>query len=83
MSRVEKQIAKAPNRVRYAMNGYVIAVGCCVAPLTDEAVAVAKRIGKVEVNMGDTDCKVPVATDYIEKVRAMGRIGRKRAMARC
>lgn len=83
LKRIAKGIHKEPNFVRYSMNGFVIAVGCCVARLSDKAVAVAEKIGKVEVDMGETECKVPLATEYIEKVRSMGRIGRKRPMARC
>ena len=42
MGRVKAEIGSAPNRVRYAMNGFVIAVGGYVAPLTAKAKAVAK-----------------------------------------
>lgn len=83
LDRVERQIHTAQNRVRQAMNQFVIAAGGCVAPLTPYAMSVAKRIGKVEVDVGDTACKVPLATEYIEKMREKGRIGKKRASARC
>jgi hypothetical protein len=83
MDRVAKSIHQAPNRVKYTMNNFVIAVGSYVAPLSEKAVAVAKKIGKVDVDMGDTACKVPVATEYIAKVAKMGRVGRKRMTARC
>ena len=53
MGRVAKSIHKAPNRVRYTMNGFIIAVGSYVAALTDKAVAVAKKVGKVSVDVGD------------------------------
>jgi 3-methyladenine DNA glycosylase AlkD len=83
LDRAEKQIHTAQNRVRYAMNSFVIAAGGCVTPLTKHATAVAKRIGKVEVDMGGTACKVPLAADYIEMMREKGRLGKKRASARC
>ena len=83
LARVAKTIHGAPNDVRYAMNGFVIAVGCHVKPLSAKAQAVAERIGKVEVDMGDTACKVPGASDYIKKVIAMGRQGVKRKTIRC
>src|SRR5436190_11632449 len=35
LDRVGKTIHKAPNRARYTMNGFVIAVGSYVAPLTE------------------------------------------------
>jgi 3-methyladenine DNA glycosylase AlkD len=81
--RVEKEIHKAQNRVGYCMNGFVIAVGCFVIPLSDKARATAKKIGTVKVFMGDTACKVPDAVTYIDKVIKMGRLGRKKKEARC
>ena len=42
-----------------------------------------EEIGKVDVDMGNTSCKVPDATEYIRKVEKMGRIGKKRKTARC
>lgn len=81
--RVREQIGTAPNRVRYVMNGFVIAVGCFVAPLTAKARATAKAVGAVEVDMGDTSCSVPDAVEYIAKVETAGRIGKKRKRAGC
>jgi 3-methyladenine DNA glycosylase AlkD len=83
LGRVAKTIHASPDRVRYAMNSFVIAVGTYVAPLNDDAIAAAKKIGTVEVDMGDTACQVPDATAYIEKVRQRGTIGKKRKTVRC
>ncbi len=68
LSTVEQQIQQAENRVRYVMNGFVIAVGTYVKPMLDHAKQTAKRIGAVDVNVGDTSCKIPLATEYISKV---------------
>ena len=78
-----KQIAKAPNRVRYTMNTFVICVGGYVKPLLKQAKAVARQLGAVSVNVGETACKVPVALAYIEKIEAAGRLGKKRKTLRC
>ncbi len=83
LERVETQIDDAPDRVRYTMNGFVIAVGSYVQPLLRRAKQAAKRLGKVSVDMGDTACKVPLATEYIEKVENMKRVGRKRKTIKC
>jgi 3-methyladenine DNA glycosylase AlkD len=83
LDRVQKQIHSAPDRVPYTMNGFVIAVGGSVPALTAKAKAVAKAIGKVEVDMGETSCKVPSAAEYIEKIEKMGRVGKKRKTAMC
>jgi len=80
---VVKQIAKAPNRVRYTMNTFVISVGGYVKPLLKQAKAAARQIGTISVDVGDTACKVPVATAYIEKIEAAGRLGKKRKTLRC
>ncbi len=83
LDRAVEQVHTAPNRVRYAMNQFVIAVGAYVKPLLSQAKTAAKKIGRVEVDMGDTSCKVPLATEYIAKVEKMGRVGKKRATAKC
>ena len=83
LDEVENNISTAQNRVRYTMNGFVIAVGSFIPELTDKAKQTADRIGKVSVFMGDTSCKVPLAKDYIEKVENRGSIGKKRKKARC
>ncbi len=83
LKRIEKEIGTAPNRVKYTMNGFVIAVGCYVAPLSKQAKALAKKLGKVEVEMGGTACKVPLAAETIAKVEKMGRLGKKRKTIKC
>ena len=80
---VEGHIHQAQNRVKYTMNGFVIAVGSYIPELSQKAKEIAAKIGKVDVFMGKTSCKVPLATDYIQKVEAKNAIGKKRKMARC
>ena len=80
---VAANIHQRPNRVRHTMNHFVIAVGTYVKPLLATAKRAAKKIGVVQVDMGDTACKVPLATAYIAKVESKGRIGTKRKTARC
>lgn len=82
LKRIEKEIDGAQNRVRYTMNGFVIAVGAYVAPLEKPARATAKKLGKVDVEMNGTACKVPLATDYISKIHDSGRT-KKRKTIRC
>ena len=83
LDRVEKEIDNSQNRVRYTMNGFVISVGAYVKPLTKSALSTAKKIGIVKVDMGGTACKVPKADEYINKIINMGRVGKKKKMARC
>ena len=65
------------------MNAFLIAVGCYVLPLNKQAKSAAKKIGKVDVDMNGTSCKVPNAVEYIAKVEGMDRIGKKRKTIRC
>ncbi len=83
LDRIEKEIHRAQNRVRYTMNGFVITIGGSIVDLTEKAREVAKNIGKVSVDMGGTACKVPLATDYIQKIADRGSLGKKRKAARC
>ncbi len=83
LTQVAQEIHGAQNRVRYTMNGFVIAVASYISALTAPATSVAEKIGKVNVEMGGTACKVPLATTYIQKVIDKGYIGKKRKSARC
>jgi malonyl CoA-acyl carrier protein transacylase len=65
---IEVDIHERANRVRYAMNAALIAIGGRSAALKKEALRVAKAIGTVEVDHGDTACETPDAAGYIEKV---------------
>ncbi|MDB4724238.1 DNA alkylation repair protein [bacterium] len=83
LSKIETELDHSANRVRYTMNGFVIAVGSYVQPLLKSAKRTAKKIGVVVCDVGETACKVPLATDYIAKVEKMGRVGRKRKTVKC
>ncbi|MBA3925679.1 DNA alkylation repair protein [Listeria rustica] len=83
LEQVEKNIHAAQNSVKYTMNQFVICVGTYYPPLLEKAISVAKNIGQIHVDMGDTSCKVPLATGYIEKVIEKDRVGKKRKRAIC
>ncbi len=83
LTRVEKSLPAAPDRVRQAMNYYIIACGTYVTPLGDAAIATSRRVGKVHVDVGDTDCKIPEAESYILKSRRGAPIAPKRKTVRC
>jgi 3-methyladenine DNA glycosylase AlkD len=77
LATIERKIHSSKNRVRYAMNGALIAIGLRNRALKTQAVAVARRIGKVEVDHGQTNCKTPDAVTYIEKASAFGHRGNR------
>lgn len=64
---IEEGIHRAPNRVRHTMNGALIAIGLRNEKLLKSALAAAKRIGKVEVDHGETSCQTPDAAEYIQR----------------
>jgi 3-methyladenine DNA glycosylase AlkD len=65
---IEARIHRAGNRTRHAMNMALIAIGMRSPRLKKLALAAASRIGKVEVDHGDTGCKTPDAAAYLAKV---------------
>ena len=67
---IEFGIHKAPNRTRHAMNHALIAIGTRNPDLTEAALKIAGKIGKVEVDHGETGCVTPDATAYIQKTLA-------------
>ena len=83
LDRVAKTIQSAPNRVRSAMNSFIICCGTYVAPLGDKAIATARKIGVVEVDMGETACQVPEAESHILKCRRGALVAPKRKTTRC
>ena len=83
LQRVRKTIHQAPDVVRYAMNGFVIAIGSYVKPLTQLALESGEAIGPVMADLGDNNCQVPFAPDYIRKVQQRGVIGKKRKTVKC
>ncbi len=83
LDRTVKTMPSASDDVRYAMNAFLIAVGTYLAPLGDKAIATARKLGRVEIDMGDTACKVPEAEDYILKARRGAPVAPKRKTVRC
>jgi 3-methyladenine DNA glycosylase AlkD len=70
LATIERSIHDAPNVERANMNLALIAIGCRGAALRKAATAAAKRMGKVEIDHGDTSCKTPDAAATIEKTWA-------------
>jgi 3-methyladenine DNA glycosylase AlkD len=83
LASIPGRIGSAKNRVRYTMNGFVISVGIYVPPLLSAAKKIAKQLGAVSVDMGDTACTIPLATASIAKAEAAGKIGKKKKAILC
>ncbi|MFL5808722.1 MAG: DNA alkylation repair protein [Flavisolibacter sp.] len=81
LKRVEKEVPSATNRLRYAMNTFLIAAGGYVKQLTPDALKIGKALGKLTFETGGSCCKVAYAPDYIQKMLDRG--VKKKKMARC
>lgn len=67
LATIESTVHTSPNWAKYAMNNALINIGVRNAALEKKAVAAAKRIGKIDVDHGETGCKTPDAAAYIKK----------------
>jgi 3-methyladenine DNA glycosylase AlkD len=83
LTTVVREIGGAKGRAKLAMNSFVIAVGTYVKPLLKQAKAAAQKIGEVSVDMGDTACKISLASASIAKAEASGKLGKKKKTMRC
>jgi 3-methyladenine DNA glycosylase AlkD len=78
LATIEREIHESPNWARRAMNGAIIAIGVYKPALRKAAIAAGKRIGKVDVDHGETNCKTPEAGAYIEKAAKRAVAGRSK-----
>ncbi|XXU12087.1 DNA alkylation repair protein [Sorangium sp. So ce854] len=70
LSAIEASIHGAKNRTREAMNSALISIGARNEPLRGRALTAARRVGKVEIDLGDTGYRTPDATAHILKLWA-------------
>lgn len=80
---VEEAIHTRTDRVRYAMNNFLIAVGVSYLPLHEEAQNVAAKIGVVEISKGKANCALQIASESIQSAVQKGKLGFKRRNVRC
>lgn len=73
---VEEQVAAARNRTRHAMALAMICIGLRSPLLERLVLAASKRIGRIEVDHGETGCQTPGIAAYIAKTKAY-RAGKK------
>ncbi len=67
LTRIEKEIHRQSDFIKEAMNYVVIAIGTYSEALREETLAAARRIGTVNIDHGETNCKTPEAVSYIKK----------------
>jgi len=64
---IDHGIHLAPNRAKQAMNNALIAIGTYKENCREKALLVAGRLGKLEIDHGETQCKTSDAISYIQK----------------
>ncbi len=64
------KIGGRPNRVRHEMNGAMIVMALRHDSLRQAVLAVANRIGPVQVDHGQTGCKTPEVAPNVERTLA-------------
>jgi len=70
LEKIESTVHSSKNWVRYAMNNALISIGVRNSKLEKKSIAVAGRIGAIDVDHGETSCKTPDAAAYIKKTLA-------------
>ena len=57
LDQIETELQRSPNEARETMNNALVAIGKRSAGLRKKAIRVARRIGPVEIDHGETSCK--------------------------
>jgi len=70
LAEIEPSIQTAPNAERQTMLGALISIGCRSSALRKSVTAASKRIGKIEIDQGDTACKTREIVPTLEKTWA-------------
>ncbi|HFJ9286515.1 TPA: DNA alkylation repair protein [Bacillus toyonensis] len=69
LEEIKVHIHNEKNRKREAMNSALIAIGIRNEALEQQAIEIAREIGKIKIDHGATSCKTPDAEPYIKKAR--------------
>lgn len=80
---VKNNIKSEENRIKYNMNNFLLVCGAYIPELTSYVIEIAKSIGKVNVDMKNTYCKVAEIPTYLDKMIKLKKIGNKRKTSIC
>jgi len=68
LPKIEAEVHGSPNHAREGMNNCLIAIGGLTLELRELALEVSSRLGPIEVDHGDTNCKTFVVDEYIDRI---------------
>jgi 3-methyladenine DNA glycosylase AlkD len=80
---VKETIHYAPERAKSAMNNFVYTVAVSYVSLHEKAVAIAEKIGPVEMKRDGKKPSILKASEEIQKMVDRGKVGFKRKYVRC
>jgi 3-methyladenine DNA glycosylase AlkD len=80
---IENNLQIEENRVKYVMNGFLIALGGYLPEYKDKTIEASNNIGKFKVDMGGTACKVPHPPTYLQKMYAREQWKKPKKTVRC
>lgn len=83
METVKNTIHHSPDRTKASMNNFLFTVGVSFSPLHEQALAIAKEVGIVEIQRQNKKNSFLNAHESIQKQVEKGRIGFKRKYVRC
>ena len=83
METVKNTIHHSPDRTKASMNNFLFTVGVSFSPLHEQALAIAKEVGIVEIQRQNKKNSFLNAYESIQKQVEKGRIGFKRKYVRC
>jgi 3-methyladenine DNA glycosylase AlkD len=66
--KMEKELQQSPNRAKEGMNNCLIAIGARNEALRQRVLKAAEKIGKVEIDHGETSCKTFIIEEYLDKI---------------
>ena len=70
LRQIRVELADRPNRVRHEMNAALIAIGLRDGNLRRSVFAIDRALGPIIVDHGETGCKTPAITPYVERTLA-------------
>ncbi len=74
IDRIEKELQGEENFVKDAMNNCLLGLGQINKELNEKALAVAKRLGKVEVDYGFNSCQAPDCVKHLSSPRLQAKL---------
>jgi hypothetical protein len=64
--------------IKHSMNAFLVAAGTAYVPLHEEALAIARQIGKLKIVLSNSSPKILCPAMDIQRILEKGQLGKKR-----